>query len=150
MDFFPSPTRASLIVDTNLEDLTPLLQWFIQFRDDLGDEMVWLQCEIALVEIFTNVVRHAHKHLPPETPIQIDLALTPQLLELRVWDYGQPFDMKNHMKQLPDRINPDQEGGRGLFIIKEVADTLSYDRHGAKNCFVITKKLTPHHHDRIL
>jgi serine/threonine-protein kinase RsbW len=144
---FPSPCSSrilkyphtSLTVSTNLQALAEVLQWFSQFREECSDPVFWLQSEIALVEIFTNAVRHAHRNYPEETPIDIILNLQADRLELKVWDRGQPFDLMAYLQTLPDRIAPDREGGRGLKIIKEVSDQVSYTRHHDRNCFTMIR-----------
>lgn len=120
-----------------------MLQWFSQFRNKCSDEVFWLQSEIALVEIFTNAVRHAHRNYPEETPIEITLDWQPDRIEIKIWDQGQPFDLMGYIESLPDRIDPDREGGRGLKIIKEVSDHLSYTRHHDRNCFTLIRYFKP-------
>jgi serine/threonine-protein kinase RsbW len=131
--------HTSLTVPTNLQALAEVLQWFSQFRGERMDQIFWLQSEIALVEIFTNAVRHAHRNYPEETPIEIMLDLQADRLELKVWDQGQPFDLMGYLQTLPDRIDPDKEGGRGLKIITEVSDQVSYTRHHDRNCFTMIR-----------
>lgn len=120
-----------------------MLAWFSQFRGEFSDEVFWLQSEIALVEIFTNAVRHAHRNYPEETPIEIVLELQSDRLEIKIWDRGQPFDLMNCIESLPDRIDPNREGGRGLKIIKEVADQLSYTRQQDRNCLTMIRYFKP-------
>lgn len=135
--------HASLTVSSTLQALAEVLQWFSQFREDCSDPVFWLQSEIALVEIFTNAVRHAHRNYPEETPIEITLDWQADRLELQVWDQGQPFDLPAHLQTLPDRIALDRESGRGLKIITEVADQVSYTRHHDRNCFTMIRYLKP-------
>jgi serine/threonine-protein kinase RsbW len=136
--------HSTLTVPSTLQALAEVLQWFSQFKGQYPDEVFWLQCEIALVEIFTNAVRHAHRDYPEETPIEILVNLSSDCLRLEIWDQGQSFDLINHLQSLPNRISPDQEGGRGLKIIKEVSDQVSYTRHNDRNCFSMTRYLNHH------
>jgi serine/threonine-protein kinase RsbW len=131
----------TLTVPSQLEKLTQVLQWFSQFRKIYADEVFWLQCEIALVEIFTNAVRHAHQHHPIETPIEITFSLSADTLELQVWDQGEAFDLHQYLQNLPERIDVDREGGRGLKIIAEVSDHVAYTRHQGRNCFSMIRSL---------
>ena len=136
--------HSTLTVPSTLQALSKVLQWFSQFKGQSADEVFWLQCEIALVEIFTNAVRHAHRDYPEETPIEIIVDLSPDSLKLEVWDQGQSFDLIHHLNSLPHYIRPDQEGGRGLKIIQEVSDQVSYTRHNDRNCFSMTRYLNHH------
>jgi anti-sigma regulatory factor (Ser/Thr protein kinase) len=38
-------------------------------------EAVFHQCILAVSEAFTNAVRHAHKNLPRETPIELEITV---------------------------------------------------------------------------
>jgi serine/threonine-protein kinase RsbW len=42
------------------------------------------QCILAVSEAFTNAVRHAHKNLPRETPIELEITVVNEGLELKV------------------------------------------------------------------
>lgn len=84
--------NISLQVNTDLNDLTRVLEWFEQFKYlSLPDE-VWFQFQLALAEAFTNVVRHAHKNMPVATPVQLEITVFNGRLELQVWDCGPRFD----------------------------------------------------------
>ena len=58
-----------LQVKTELEALKEVLQWFEGFVFPVIPQKMGWQCEVALVEAFTNAVRHAHQNLPESTPI---------------------------------------------------------------------------------
>ena len=83
-----------LQVKTELEALKEVLQWFEGLVFPLVPQKMGWQCEVALVEAFTNAVRHAHRNLPENTPIDLEIELLPNFLEMRIWDRGQPFDLK--------------------------------------------------------
>jgi serine/threonine-protein kinase RsbW len=57
------------------------------------------QCKLAVVEGFTNAVRHAHKNLPRETPIDLEITVFNDRLEIKIWDRGKPFDFKAKLKE---------------------------------------------------
>ncbi len=138
--------RFHLQVKTELEALRQVLQWFesIVFPS-LPRKMGW-QCEVALVEAFTNVVRHAHHNLPKTTPIDLEVRLFPNFLEMCVWDRGEPFNLKEKLKNsLENHSHPlDKEGGRGLQFMKKLTDDMQYLRlSDRRNCLVMRKKYTP-------
>jgi serine/threonine-protein kinase RsbW len=137
--------KFHLQVETELEALREVLQWFegIIFPS-LPDKMGW-QCEVALVEAFTNAVRHAHQNLPKNTPIDLEVKLCPSFLEMRIWDSGKPFDLKAKLKDtLESDIHPlEKEGGRGLQFMKKLTDELQYlSLPNHRNCLVMRKKYT--------
>ncbi|MBW4520956.1 MAG: ATP-binding protein [Scytolyngbya sp. HA4215-MV1] len=133
--------KASLQVNTDLNALVQVLTWFDQFHHPPLSEQVWLQCQLILAEGFTNAVRHAHRNLPPDTIIEIESALFFQYLEIKIWDYGQPFDLAAFVNSLPPEIDQNAEGGRGLHLMRKMADELSYIRTGHdRNCLLLVKR----------
>ena len=91
--------HISLQVNTDLNALTTVLEWFEQLKDlSLANE-VWWKFQLALAEGFTNAVRHAHKNLPVDTPVQLEIIVFNGRLELKVWDCGPYFDFDAKLKE---------------------------------------------------
>jgi serine/threonine-protein kinase RsbW len=91
--------KISLLVNTDVSALTTVLEWFKQLKDLSLPQDAWWACQLALAEGFTNAVRHAHKNLPLETPIQLEVAVFAGRLEIRIWDCGQAFDLNAKLKE---------------------------------------------------
>ncbi len=139
----PAPLQsASLQVGTDLNVLNHVvLDWFNQFNRLPLVDQIWLQCQLALAEGFTNAVRHAHAGMPTSTPIDLSVIMWPEQLEIRIWDRGGPFDMEVQMAQLPQELNTEAEGGRGLMLMKRIATVLTYTRTAdGLNCLLIMKR----------
>ena len=140
----------SLEVNTDLEALGDVLSWFDRTSKPLLRGQYGWQCQLILVEGFTNAVRHAHHDLPKTTPIELEVDWSPDYLEIRILDWGQPFDLKaeieqkSHDQEQPDdNIDALKEGGRGLIWIKKLTDQLNYVRMAnQRNCLIMGKKLT--------
>ncbi|MEB3312711.1 MAG: ATP-binding protein [Cyanobacteriota bacterium] len=112
-----------------------LLSWFDQFADAPIPKQLLLQCQLALIEGFTNAVRHAHKHLPADTPIQIQVEMSEQSIDIRIWDQGPGFDLQSTLENSFNHHNEGMASGRGLKIIYKVADQLTYCSHQSQgNC----------------
>jgi serine/threonine-protein kinase RsbW len=136
--------RTRIRVNTDLNLLTQVLVWFDQFNHPIIPQAVWLQCQLALAEGFTNAVRHAHDGKPPETPIDIEVTLRDQAMELRIWDCGSGFDLDQLLNTMPQTVDQNAEGGRGLKIIEQTADVFRYIRTADhRNCLVIIKHYSP-------
>jgi len=92
--------KISLQVKTELTALTEVLKWY----DRLGylpiPKLAWWKCQLALAEGFTNAVRHAHRGMPVETPIQLEIKVFKGLLEIRIWDCGLPFDLEAKVREI--------------------------------------------------
>jgi serine/threonine-protein kinase RsbW len=138
--------QSSYKTKTDPKALKAVLAWFDTFHDLPIPQEDWLQCQLALIEGFTNVVRHAHKGLPEETPITIEVSVTSDRLDMKIWDRGPGFDFGAMLDQKLRTTTPESEGGRGLRILDRVADTVEYSRSANQcNCLHIQKRLLKDH-----
>ncbi len=141
----PRPLQQShLQVTTDLNAVTEVLQWFERFISPQLPDRFWEGCKLALVEGFTNVVRHAHHHLPKTTPIELELKVFAQGMEIRIWDRGKPFDLPAKLKSLLEEGNDplEKENNRGLILMSKVTDELSYKRlSDHRNCLFMRKSI---------
>lgn len=134
------PIHIKIEVKSDLQAIDFVLYQFNKIYDNRILQQDWLQCQLALVEGFTNAVRHAHKDLPIETPIEIELILCLAKMTIRIFDRGQPFDLENFINTMSAKDSNWQGSGRGIAIINKVSDVLSYDRVShEQNCLVMTK-----------
>jgi serine/threonine-protein kinase RsbW len=131
-----------LTVKSDLKLLNLVQQWFERFCLPHLPELGWsdnqlYRLNLALAEGFTNAVRHAHQNLPPETAIDIGIALWNDRLEIKIWDYGPPFNPDALVEPEPGTL---QVGGYGWFLLRRLADTVLYkpDIDG-RNCLLIVK-----------
>lgn len=142
----PPLHKIHLQVNTDLNELDRILRWLDQLEHLPIPKTVWWQCQLALVEGFTNAVRHAHKGLPMETPIDLEVTVFQESLEIRIWDYGTPFDLEAKLKELREveRDPLDCGGGNGLRLILKMADRVDYKRtSNRRNYLVVVKRLLP-------
>lgn len=107
MDSFPSNTlyvkQISLRTKTEVQAVADVLKWYEDLEFFISDKTVWWQCQIAVIEAFTNAVRHAHKNLPVDTPIDLEITIFNDRIEMRVWDFGMPFDLATKIKEIKDK-----------------------------------------------
>lgn len=133
--------KSSIQVSTDLNALPRVLSWFDQFQDPVLPHSVWLPCQLALAEGFTNAVRHAHRGKPIDTPIEIEIRIYDGVFEIRIWDHGPGFDFKSYIEQASLKLNQEAAGGRGLGLMKRIADTIQYTRGpDERNCLLIEKR----------
>lgn len=136
------PEKAHLTVDSHLEELAVVQRWFRSLVARLSVESPWIsdqfdQLNLALAEGFTNAVRHAHADLPGTTPIEIELLLQGDRIEIFIFDQGQPFD--------PDSINEPKpgslrEGGYGWFLLRRLADQVTYSPMNSQSTQAVSTK----------
>ncbi|QLE58243.1 anti-sigma regulatory factor [Nostoc sp. TCL26-01] len=131
-----------LTVKSELKLLNQVQQWFEEFCLRYLSQLGWSETQLyrlnlALAEGFTNAVRHAHRALPPETTIDIEVSLWANKIELRIWDYGNPFNPDAIAEPEPGTL---QVGGYGWFLLRRLADRVIYERsEDSRNCLVIVK-----------
>lgn len=135
--------KLSFKVKSTLKALDRVLSHFDKLYQSWIPKRDWLQCQLALAEGFTNAVRHAHKHLSPEIPIEIEILLAEDRLEIRIWDYGYPFDLETFLKTIEQQDNRLSGHGQGLPILQKIATHLSYLRgEDDRNCLLIVKQFS--------
>ena len=139
------PRKAKLQAPNTLDALSDILSWFARLQHPSVPSSIWIRCQLALAEGFTNAVRHAHRNLPSEqVTVEIEVALSDSQIEIRVWDYGPPFNLIEKLKQLPPQVEKGAGGGRGLKLMGDIADRLSYEPGpDGRNCLLIVKNYDP-------
>lgn len=134
--------QEHLMVKSELRLLNQVQEWFEKFCLQHLSQLGWSKTQLdrlnlALAEGFTNAVRHAHHALPPETTIEIKVYLWIDRLEIRIWDYGKPFDPDAIAEPAPGTL---QVGGYGWFLLRRLADRVVYERDvDGRNCLLIVK-----------
>ena len=98
--------KISLQVKTDLKAVDRVLCWIDQLEHLPIPEAVFHQCKLATIEGFTNAVRHAHKHLPVETPIELEITVFNNRIEIKIWDCGKPFDFNAKLQEKLQETSP--------------------------------------------
>jgi serine/threonine-protein kinase RsbW len=134
-----------LTVKSDLNLLRSVQKWFEKFclQQDVPFARSQSQLyglNLAIAEGFTNAVRHAHHELPPETTIEIELALWEDRIQIRIWDRGKPFDPDEIEEPKPGTL---RQGGYGWFLLRRLADRVLYERcPDDRNCLLIEKYIS--------
>ncbi|BAY24623.1 sigma-B activity negative regulator [Calothrix sp. NIES-2100] len=144
--------HSDLQVASDLDEMATVVEWFEQFNCKQLPYQMWIEAQTALLEGFTNVVRHAHSHLSPQTPVDLAAKLDSEYFQISIWDQGDIFNLEALLEQLnqqtSDRhFNPlDHEAHWGcIFLLKLRRDygwTVSYTREaGDRNCLLLKKNI---------
>lgn len=83
---------------------------------------------VSLMEAVVNAIVHGNKS-DENRKVLIDYTATPEYLEFHVTDNGEGFDDA----KIPNPTTPEnieKEGGRGVFLMKELASECEYNEKG--------------------
>jgi serine/threonine-protein kinase RsbW len=119
--------KSELHIPSDLNYLNVVEHWLLGcLKIQLGESVDWSRqssrLRLALVEAYSNVVRHAHKE-QPNVPVLLRLELKERDIALEIWDYGEGFDMSTY---LPPNPIDKQEGGYGWLIMNRLMDKVEY------------------------
>lgn len=84
---------------------------------------------IALTEAVNNAITHGNK-LDPHKKVNLNMETTTEDVEFTIKDEGSGFDFDN----VPDPTLPEnleKIRGRGIFLMKSLADTVVFEENGA-------------------
>lgn len=132
-----------LRISTDLNEIAQVLTWLEACKPVEMSQRAWIEFQTAFIEGVTNAIRHAHRNQPPTTPIDIEIELSSDFIVGRVWDLGPAFDLDAKLLETSQEIDTESGHGRGLSILKSVADRLSYSvTEDNRNCLSILKYYT--------
>jgi serine/threonine-protein kinase RsbW len=120
--------KSELHVPSDLNYLNIVESWLLGcLKIQLGESVDWSRqssrLRLALVEAYSNVVRHAHKE-QSNIPILLRLELKDRDISLEVWDHGTGFDLSTYFP--PNPVDK-QEGGYGWLIMNRLMDKVEYE-----------------------
>ena len=136
--------KTELIVPSDLKFMSVVEYWLLEsLQLEIGQQVDWTQVEkrlrLVVVEVYSNIVRHAHQQ-KPELPVLIKIELENNNLSLEVWDEGEGFNIDDYAAPSP---NDFQEGGYGWLILHRIMDRVEYQLQvgGDRNCLKLEKNL---------
>ncbi|MCY7323460.1 MAG: anti-sigma regulatory factor [Phormidesmis sp. CAN_BIN36] len=135
--------RTELHIPSSLQFLSIAEDWLLgSLKVELGDQVDWSRqsnrLRLALVEAYSNVVRHAHRDRP-HLPLLIRLEVKDRDLALEIWDYGQGYDLSTYLPPCP---GDKQENGYGWLILNRLMDKVEYRLQvDGRNCLKMEANL---------
>ena len=104
------------------------------------EEEETIKLELALHEIFVNVVLHAYPKGDGDVTIRIRSDGGTFCIEIR--DRGMPFNPEEMPPiDLEKKIEMGTRGGLGIYLIKTLMDEISYRRDGDENVLTVCKRM---------
>ena len=133
----------SITVPATDEDPTPVID-FVQeelAQYDCPQRAIY-QIEVAIEEIFVNIVRYGGLSDKDGVEIRCDVLDGPLRVVIQFLDGGVPFDpMATVVPDTSPEATMEREGGLGIFMVKQMMDDVSYAYENGKNTLTILKNL---------
>ena len=136
--------KTELHLPSDLRFLAIAEDWlFSTLKLELGNDIDWTRqtsrLRLALVEAYSNVVRHAHRD-QPNLPVILKLELRDRELSLEIWDRGEGYDPSNYRAPAPE---DKQEHGYGWLILNRLMDRVEYRlQTDGGNCLTLEASLS--------
>ena len=101
------------------------------------------QIDIAIDEIFSNIVHYAYTPEAGNATVRIEIEDNPQAAVITFIDSGVPYDPLSQAE--PDiTLSADEReiGGLGIFMVKKTMDDLAYEHKNGMNILKIRKNFS--------
>lgn len=112
----PNQTRYLCLIGHIGENIARTLRNYSGDREKLAYDL-----NLVLTEAMANAIQHANEGNPAKE-VHIEISIVDQRLIIRVFDFGQGFDVKQYVKPR----HPLEEHGRGIYLIHTIMDEISY------------------------
>lgn len=130
------------IVDSTVENIDYVIDTVSEELEKYDCSMkVQTQINIAIDEMFGNIVRYAYVPNVGKIEVKIDIDES-RMLSLTFIDSGIPYNPL--LKEDPDITLSAQDreiGGLGIFLVKKTMDDLIYSFEDGKNILTIKKQI---------
>jgi anti-sigma regulatory factor (Ser/Thr protein kinase) len=115
------PRAFEFSYPATLDHLEEIVDRIEQAARVYGDAFA-CQIKLAASEVVTNVISHAYRRRSGE--LRVRLTLEVDRMQIDTYDDGDSFDIDQVPEPDPDAL---QEGGYGLFLLRQVVDKVTYE-----------------------
>jgi serine/threonine-protein kinase RsbW len=112
----PNQTRYLCLIGHIGENIALTLRNYSGDRKKLAYDL-----NLVLTEAMANAIKHANEG-DPAKEVHIEISIVDQRLIIRVFDFGQGFDVKQYVEPR----HPLEEHGRGIYLMHTIMDEISY------------------------
>lgn len=120
-------------IKIEIPSLVENIRMIESFIDNAKDEFqlddgLYGNIMIAVTESVNNAIRHGNQ-MDPSKNVRLKLLLNENSINFTIEDEGPGFDYNN----LPDPTAPEnieKPGGRGIFLMRHLADEVSFEENG--------------------
>ena len=132
-----------LIVPAAAEELTRVQEFVTEQLEAVDCPMkAVFQIELAVEEIFINIVSYAYHPELGTAKIRCEICEDPLRVIIEFQDHGKQFDPleREEIDTSTDALM-EREGGLGIFLVKKNMDAVEYRYEDGKNILTISKNL---------
>lgn len=128
-----SSDSKSLVLNSKFEEMNKLEPYVDTLKEWAGfDEEDSNRIMLSLSEAVNNAILHGNQNNPDKKVfVQTTLNTGNQVLQISVEDEGDGFNPEEIPNPLKEE-NLLNEGGRGIYLIKQYADDLQFSENGSK------------------
>ena len=133
--------KLRLTVETKLDEMERLASAVEDFaRDDDWPADLTYQVNLALEELWLNVVNHEHTGGFHE--VEIELTSEAAAVTIEITDDGRPFDPLHDAPKPSVNVPLDDRpiGGLGVYLVRTMMDEMEYKREEGKNRLTLVKR----------
>jgi serine/threonine-protein kinase RsbW len=137
------PAERRITVPGQAEQLSRLTEFLHEFWTAIElPRAQGLAFELALEEVFMNVVLHASAD-GRTLRVEVSVSLADGTLTMTVADDGPQFDpLSLPPPDVTSGLAERRIGGYGVFLVRQMMDSVSYQRTGAQNQLKMSKPIT--------
>ena len=132
-----------ITVDATLDNLEVVQNFVSEELESQGCSMkVMMQIEIAVEEIYVNIVHYAYNPEIGKATIRCEVTEDPMQVIIQFLDSGIPFDpLAKEDADITLSAEERNIGGLGIFMVKQSMDEVNYEYKEGKNVLTIRKVL---------
>lgn len=123
--------KKKITIESKLENICEIEKLIDEVSEDLKiSSDLYGKVLIATIEAVNNSIVHGNE-LDPDKKVNISLFLEEKMLHIVIEDEGKGFDFK----KVPDPTTPENIeniSGRGVFLMKKLADKLYFNETGTQ------------------
>ena len=129
-----------ITVDATLDNLEVVQNFVSEELESQGCSMkVMMQIEIAVEEIYVNIVHYAYNPEIGKATIRCEVTEDPMQVIIQFMDSGVPFDpLAKEDADITLSAEERQIGGLGIFMVKKMASDISYAYEDESNVLTVT------------
>ncbi|MDE7245992.1 MAG: ATP-binding protein [Oscillospiraceae bacterium] len=131
-----------LTLDAVIDNVEPLTEIVDDMLESMDCPMkVQAQLDIAIDEIFSNIVKYAYAPETGTAVVRIETCRTPASITMTFKDRGVAYNpLARKDPNVTLSLDEREIGGLGIFLVKKSMDRMSYRRRGSQNVLTVYKK----------